>query len=817
MDSFLRDLGLAVRRMARAPGFSIVAVSTLALGIGAATAIFSVVNGVLLRPLPYPEPERLMRVWQLGSDGGRMAVSAPNFEDLQAQSRSFRALAQYGRGGVASVVGGTEPTRALHSSVSRDFFAVLQVPPLLGRGFSPEEQREAGSRAVVVSHGFWQRQLGGDPGAVGRALTFQNGVYTIVGVMPAEFDFPAGTELWTPSELQPRLPSRTAHNWSVIGRLKDGVTTEQARADVSSVARRLKEQYGDDTWMADATVVPLHEEIVGRVRPALLILLGAAGLLLLIACANVTNLLLAQAASRQRELAVRLALGAGRRRLVQQFLTESLALALAGGALGVALAMWGVDLLLALEPGRLPRVSEIRVDWMVLAFALGVSIASAAVLGLIAALRASDADVRGSLADSQRTLSGGLSGRRVRGVLVASQIALTLVLLVGAGLLARSFLLLLAVDPGFRTSGAVTMSLSLSPVQNEADGARVSSFHSALIARLAAIPGVTHVGAVNDFPLSAGGSNGTFLILSRPDEVTTFDDYRRLGDVTERTGSAEYRTATSGYFRAMDIPLLMGRLFDERDAAGSQHVAVISESLARTRWPDEDPIGKLIQFGNMDGDLRPFTIIGIVGDVRDLGLESEPRPTFYGNAIQRVAASTRMTYVMQSAAAPAPLIASAQRIVRDMAPEVPPRFRTLDEIFAGSLASRTFSLTLLGVIGATALLLAVMGIYSVMAYAVVQRTPEIGIRMALGAQSADVVRMVVAGGAWLIVVGLAVGLIVALAATRLLASLLFGVTPLDVATFGAVSMVLAAAALLASYIPARRATRVDPLAALRSE
>ena len=816
METLLRDLGLALRRMRRAPGVSLVAILTLAVGIGAATAIFSVVNGVLLRPLPFPEPDRLVRVWQLGGEGGRMNFSAPNFEDLQAQSRSFRSLAQYGRGGIVSVVGGDEPARVAQTSVSRSFFGTLGVRPQLGRTFLPEEQREGGQPAVIVSHSFWQRHLGGEPDLATKTLTFQSRVHAVVGVMPPDFDFPAGAELWTPSELQPRVPSRTAHNWSVVGRLRDGVTLEQARQDVSAIARRLKTQYGDDTWMADATAVTLHEDLVGRVRPALLILLGAAGLLLVIACANVTNLLLAQAATRQRELAVRLALGAGRHRLVRQFLTESLALALAAGALGVLLAGWGVDALLALEPGRLPRLDQIGVDGVVLAFALTASAGSAGVLGLAAALRAGDADVRGALAAGQRTMAGGVAGHRLRGVMVASQIGLTLLLLVGAGLLGRSFLRVLAVDPGFRTSGGVTMALSLPFPDSEADAARLTRLHEELTSRLRAIPGVTHVGAVDAFPMTSSGSNGTFLILDRPEEVTSFEDFRRVGQNPNRVGEADYRVATEGYFPAMNIPLLRGRLFDRRDAAGAPHVAVISQSLARSRWPDEDPIGKLIQFGNMDGNLRPFTIVGIVGDVRDVGLESAPRPTFYGYALQRSGAASRMTYVLQGTSSPA-VIASAQRLVRELAPDVPPRFRTLEEIFAASMADRRFSLLLLGVIGATALLLAVSGIYSVMAYAVAQRTREFGIRMALGADRRDIVRMMLAGGLRLTAIGLSLGVIVALALTRLLAGMLFGVSPLDATTFLLVCTLLAGAAALASYLPARRATRVDPTIALRSE
>jgi putative ABC transport system permease protein len=818
MERLLQDLRYAFRRLLKNPGFAAIIILTLALGIGATTAIFSVVSGVLLRPLPYPQPERIAQLWQVGAEGNRMAFSDPNFADLHAQSRSFEALAQVGLASLASVSGGSEPARVRTAAVSRDFFAVLGAQPALGRAFLPEEQQDGGSPAVVVSHAFWERYLGADPDLAGRSLTFDGRLHAVVGVMPPDFGYPTETELWTPRELQPVLPSRTAHNWRVVGRLREGVTLAQAHQELSTIAQRLRQQHGDDTWMVDATAVPLHEQIVGGARPALLLLLGASGFLLIIACANLANLLLARAASRQREIAVRLALGAGRRRLARQFLSEALLLSLAGAALGALLAGWGMAVLLALEPGHLPRVGEVRMSWEVLLFAFGLSLHVAMVLGLITAWRSTRHDARSALAEAQRTQAGSVSSQRVRGALIVSQVALTLVLLVGVGLLARSFLQLLAVDLGFRTEQTLAMQLALPYPEDEAGSARLVRFHDEMLARLRTIPGIEQVGGANELPLAGGFyPNGTFLILNRPDEVANFEDFDRLANQPERVGDAQYRVASEGYFRTMDIPLVRGRLFEQRDAPDAPHVAVISESLARARWPGENPIGKLIQFGNMDGDLRAFTIVGIVGDVREQGVATEPQPTLYAHYRQRPLATSRFTYVLHGTAPPGAVIASARRMVHDLDPELPPRFRTLTEIYSGSLADRRFNLLLLGVFGVTALLLAALGIYGVTAYSVARRTQEIGVRVALGAQRSDVVRLVLAQALGLAVAGVGIGLLAGLAITRLMRGLLYGVTPTDPVTLAAVPLFLIVIAVLAAYFPARRATRVDPVIALRSE
>jgi predicted permease len=790
-----------------------VTIATLALGIGATTAIFSVVYAVLLRPLPYPDADRIVRVWQVGKDGNRMNASDPNFADWQANNRTLVALAQVLGPGATSVSGDVDPVRVPTAVVSRDFFRVLGVRPVAGRLFAPEEQQQGAAPTVLVSQRFWHQQMGGTPDFAAKSLIFNGRVHRVIGVLPAHLDFPASADLFTPRELERRLPSRTAHNWQVIGRLRDGTTLEQAQADMSAISRRLKAQYGDDTWMVDADVVQLHEEIVGRVRPALLVLLGASAFLLVIACANVGNLLLARAAIRQRELAVRLAMGAGRRRLLQQFLAEALVLSLAAAAIGIVIAVGGVRLLISLEPTSVPRLGEVGVNWIALLFAASVALATAFGLGIVTALRgAGEEDLRGSLAQSQRGLAA--SGGYVRGGLAIAQVALTLVLLVGAGLLARSFLRLIAVNPGYRTAGALVLDLSMAWPESQTDAARQRQFLDELTLRLRNLPGVASVGGVNNLPLRGGGSNGAFLVLARPDEQIDFSQLPLLMKDPDRSGFADFRVASDDYFRAMGIPLLRGRLFDDRDGPDATHVAVISQSLAATEWPTSDPIGRIIQFGNMDGDLRPFTIVGIVGDIRERGLDADPRPMFYGSSRQRKVSS--FSVVIQGPADPVSVIAPARRVLRELAPSLPPRFRTLEEVIASSMTQRRFSLALLGVFGAAALLLATMGVYSVIAYLVAQREHEIGIRVALGAQRRDVLGLVLRHGTTLTLIGVAVGVGASLWLTRLLTGLLYGVTPTDPVAFAAVVALLLGVALTASYVPARRALRVDPINVLRN-
>jgi len=819
----MNDLRFALRSLRKAPGFTAIAVLTLALGIGANTAIFSVVNAVLLRPLPFPRPDGLMQVQTVFQSGAAGNVSYADFEDLRDQNHSFAALAVYANWTGSAAAGG-QGFRIAQAEVSASFFPILDVSPVIGRVLSADDER-AGRRVAVVSYGYWRSHMGGATDLADQTVRVGDQVFGVIGVMPRGYDFPAGTELWRP--LDPVYATgRTAENWHVIGRLRGGGSRAAAQQDLSVIARRIKQQYGDGTYMTDAAVRPVLDQLVGSVRPALLILLGAAGVLLLVACVNVVNLLLARALARDREMALRLALGAHPVHLARRFLAESLLLSLAGAALGGLLAVTGVPALLALEPGRLPRVQSVSVDWTVLGFALGVTLLAAVAIGVVPAIRATRRDAGEALAHSQRTQGGGAASHRVRGVLVAAQVALTIVLLVGAGLLARSFLKLLAVDPGFRTSGAVVMDVWLPETQDPAGLRRNAAFLEQLLARLRAEPGVQRVGGMDAFPLAIEGpSNGSFLILRGLDEVTGFQDRGRLFEALgrlardpARSGNAEFRVASAGYFPAMGIPLIRGRLFDDRDAPDAPvDAALISASLARTRWPGEDPVGKLIFFGNMDGDPRPFTIVGVVGDVHDHGLGAPPRPTFYAYYRQRPRRASEFHIAIVGRGDAATLMTSAGRIARALDPQVPTRLQRIEDVVSGSLAGRRFVLLLLGLFGGLALVLATTGVYGVIAYMASQRTPEIGVRMALGARGADVVRLFLRQGAIFAVAGIVAGLAAALALTRLLGSLLYGIGAADPLSFALTTAVLLAAALVASWIPARRAARLDPMKALRHE
>jgi putative ABC transport system permease protein len=819
-----QDVRYGLRMLARNPGFAAVAVLTLALSIGATTAIFSVVYGVLLRPLPYPKPEQIISVAERAADGHPMNFTDPNFDDLRASNHSLATMAEYDTGSVATVIGDAGPARVGVAFVSRDFFRAMGVAPMLGRGFSPDEIHQGAAPVALVSYGYWREHLGSSRGLSRFKLRMGEYVFSVVGVLPPGFSFPRGTDLWFPRELLEHLPSRTAHNWHVLGRMRDGVTLVQTRADLSVIARRLKQQFSPDIDMTDVDVVPLRDRVTGNVRPALLILLGAVGFLLLVGCANVANLELARAAVRERELAVRAALGADRSRLVRQFLTESLLLSLAGGALGVVAACWGVSVLVALAPPNLPRLTDVSVNLPVLCFALTVSILVASGLGVLTALRSTSADPQRALAEDSGGHAVSPSSQRLGRILVAAQLAVTLVLLTGAGLLGRSLLRVLSIDPGFRTENIMTIEVELpASTFREADAFVVSPTNQAaagfvdrLFERLLTVPGVEAVGGSSDLPLEDGPSNGTFLLLDQQSSITKFDDFERLMH-TVPTGYADYCVASEGFFKALGIPLQRGRLFDAHDTVDVPHVAVINESLARATWPNHDPLGKTIEFGNMDGDLRLLTIVGVVGDVRDRSLEKPPEPTVYVNYRQRLRAGSDFTVVMRTGAAPSSVLPAVRRILHDMAPDTVPRLRAFEQVFSASLETRRFNLTLIGVFAGAALLLAAVGIYGVMAYWVARRRREIGVRMALGAVRGDVLRLVLGHGTWTIAAGLVIGIAGSLILTRTLESLLFGVSAADPVTFAGVALLLVAIALLACYIPARRAMKVDPLIALRYE
>jgi putative ABC transport system permease protein len=744
-----------------------------------------------------------------------MSVSVPNFRDWQAQTRSFSAMALAHPPGTITVNGLREPARVSATYVTGGFFAVFGLHPEVGRVFAADELHPGGAPVAVVSDAFWRRYLDANPGAVGRTITIETKLFTVLGVMPPEMNYPAGSEVWIPEELEESNPGRTTHGWRVVARVKDGVSIAQAKQDLSVVSRRLKQQYGDQTWMSDGDLVPLHEQLVGKIRTTLLVLFGAAAFLLLIACANVVNLLVARMTLRRAEIGLRLALGATRLKLAQQFLIEAAVLSLLGGVFGVGLAFGGVRLLLAMQTGNLPRANEIRVDWPVMVFAVGVSVLTAVALGLLAVWQGTRGDIRETLSSSQRTQAGSGSSARVRRSLVVSQMALTVVLLVGAGLLARSFVRLLEVNPGFRTEHAVVLDLAL-PYERGPDAPqRRRAFYETLMARIRSIPGVANVGVATGVPLVEGGADGEYLILSRPDQPVTFNDWANLRNDSRRSGNADYRVVNGDYFRTMNIPLVRGRLFDDRDQPNAARVALISASLAKAKWPNEDPIGKIIEFGNMDGDMRPFTVVGVVGDVRGESLAAEPQPTFYAYQPQANYAGNSFHVVMQTPGDPTSVIASARAIAHELRPDVPPILRTMESVVTASVADRRFVLVLVGVFGAAALVLATLGVYSVISYLVTQRRQEIGVRIALGAQRGDVLGLVLRQGGSLALIGIAIGAVGALFLTRLLEGLVYGVSTTDPLAFGGVITLLVAVALLASWLPARRAARVDPMDVLR--
>jgi len=833
MKGLLLDVRYGLRMLARNPGVTLVMVLTLALAIGATTAIFSVVYGVLLRSLPYPEPDRIMSLREVAADGHTMGFTDPNFRDLHAANHTLAGMALCSSW-PTTVSGSAGPARLTVALVSSDFFRVMGVAPVVGRGFASDELREGGTPAVLASYGYWREHLSSSADLSPFKLTAEGHTFSVVGVLPPGFGYPAHTDLWVPAELfGEQSPSRTSHNWSVVvARLRDGITLAQARGDLSILAHRLHEQYKPEIDMADVSVMPLQSALTASVRPALLILLSAVGFLLLVGCANVANLLLARAAERQRELAVRAALGAGRGRLVRQFLAEALLLSLGGGALGVLLALWGVDALLALAPPNLPRLDDISVNLPVLAFALGLALLVAVGLGTATALRATAADPQAALAEGSRGAAGSLASQRLVRVLVGVQLAVTLVLLAGAGLLGRSLLRVLSVNPGFRTSNIVSMELEVpQPATDSSPYAtlvavkdtRPARFMQTLFDRLRALPGVEQVGGVSNLPLGEAGdcADGKFLLLDREPQfdLTKPEDGARLEHlfVTAPGGEADYCVASRDYFTALGIPLLQGRLFDEHDTADAPHAAVISQSLARATWPNQNPLGRTIEFGNMDGDLRLLTVVGVVGDVHYRSLEKPSEPTVYVDYRQRLRGGRDFTVVVRATTPPAQLLADARRILHDLAPGVAPRFQTFQDVFAASLETRRFNLTLVGVFAATALLLAAIGIYGVISYWVARRTREIGVRMALGAVPRNVLGLVLGHASATVLAGVAVGLAGAFALTRMMQSLLFGVSAEDPATFAGVAALLGAVALLATYVPARRATKVDPMVALRYE
>ncbi|HEU4631285.1 MAG TPA: ABC transporter permease [Gemmatimonadaceae bacterium] len=799
-----RDARVAMRALRRTPAFTAIAVFCLAVGIGANAAIFSVVNAVLLRPLPYAEPERLVRIYEHMKDqaGWTGSVSQPNFVDWRAQNASYSQLAAYTTSS-RILEGGSEPERVRTLVASANLPALLGVQPLLGRTFGPGEDEPGAPRVALLGEGMWRRRFGADPAVLGRAIRLDDQPYVVVGVMPDRATFPAGgnpMDVWIPYVPSAReRENRGSHFLAVVGRLKPGVTIEQAQADLSRIADRLEQQYPDAQANRGVLTYALRETVVGDTRPALLILLGAVGLVLLIACANVANLLLARAATRRHEVALRLALGAGRGRLVRQLLVESLLLAAAGAVAGTALAWLALRAIGPLVATALPVGGGVPLDMRVFAFLAAVSVVSGLLFGLVPALQASRADVRGSLVDAGGKSTAGGGQQRLRGGLVVAEIALSLVLLVGAGLLMRGFVALRGTPPGLDPTNVLTAHIAIPDGKYDSTEA-VQQLLRPILERARAIPGVTSASMINLLPIQSAWTNGSFRVVGQP--------------VPEpgKEPIAELRFVGTDFFRTLGIPVLRGRDFQLREA---QPVVIINEALAKKHFPDQDPIGRqLAGLGE-----QPLTIVGVVGSVRQAGLDQAPLKELYFplDALQPGWVS-EMTVVLRTTVEPAGVTNALRRSVRSVDPGQPVyRVLTMEEVVNESLADRRLHLWLLGGFAAVALLLAAAGLYGVISYLVAQRTREIGIRVALGAQPGDVVRLVMRHGALLTLAGVAAGLVGAFFLTRLLSSLLYGVSARDPVVFGGFAAALAAVALLATWVPARRATRVDPVVALRTE
>ncbi|HEU4508115.1 MAG TPA: ABC transporter permease [Pyrinomonadaceae bacterium] len=808
IEMLWQDLRYGLRMLARNRGFTVVAVIALAVGIGANSAIFSVVNTVLLRPLPYTDPDRLVMVWEEGTPDGFPinSASAANYIDWRDQNQVFTDAAVIGRV-TFNLTGAGEPERLDGRRVSANLFPLLGVQPHVGRTFSAEEDGPGANRVVMLSHALWQRRFGAQPDIVGKHLTLSGETYEVVGVMPPQFQFPSrNDQLWVPIAFTPQQAANRGNNsFEVLARLKPGVTREQAEAEMDAIAARLQQQYPDVVKSKGCVVIPLHEQLVGDIKPALLILLGAVGFVLLVACANVANLLLARAAARHKEIALRLALGARRGRIVRQLMTESLLLSAMGGVVGLLLAIAGVSLLKTFIPDNTSQVTAVNVDANVLAFTLGVSLLTGLIFGLAPALQASRFNLNEALKEGGRDSSAGGHGSHIRSLLVIAEVAVSLVLLIGAGLLIHSFVRLRSVDPGFRTDNLLTMRIAL-PKLKYPDHATRTAFHDELLRRVTAVPGVRSAAVTNWIPLTLQGDTFGVTVEGRPDPGA-----QNMPDVVTRVVSFDY-------LNTMGIQLLRGRPFDhQQDKVDSPPVAIISETTARRLWPDEDPLGKRLKAGGADSDEPWIAVIGVAEDVRQFQLTAEPRLQMYLPSVQP-AFFVPGHLVVRTDIDPMSLAGAVRQAVWEIDKDQPVSdVRSMDEIFAESIAHQRFSMLMLGVFAAVAMLLGTVGIYGVVSYTVAQRTHEIGVRMALGAGTGNVLSLIVGHALKLTLIGVLVGLPVAFVLSRLTESLLFGVTPTDPATFVAIPLMLIAAAALASYLPARRATRIDPVIALRYE
>ncbi|MBD0372856.1 MAG: ABC transporter permease [Pyrinomonadaceae bacterium] len=807
MSSLWKDLSYAARMMLRQPGFTIVAILTLALGIGANTAIFSVVNAVLLRSLPFPQPEQLVMLWEVKTARGpgswfKGTVSYSNFKDWREQNDSFTDMAAYQMAGY-SLQGKDVPERVTGATVTANFFDVVGVSPIAGRGFQAEDEQPASKRVVVLSDALWRRNFGADAGIIDREITLSGRQYTVIGVMPQGFQYPSrSTQFWTPLDLtEEQISNRDEHWLMTLARLKPGVTIEEAQAGMTTIARRIEQQYPEIQTGRGVQLVPLHEELVSFARPALLMLLGAVGFVLLIACTNVANLLLARSASRRREIAIRMALGAGRWHLIRQFLTESVLLFIMGGTLGLLIAKWGIDTLSSWASIFTPRFGEANLDGRVMSFTLLISFLTGVIFGLAPAVQSSKTDVQTALKEGGST--GGTPRNWIRSTLVVLEVAAALVLLVGAGLLIKSFTRLLSTDTGMQTENVITAGLTLPQALYSTNDAR-TAFYQKVLDNLSTRPAVKAAGVINILPIQNTGHNGKIWVE---------------GEAAPPPGSepiAEYRAASPDYFSTLCIPLVEGRYFNAQDRQGAVPVAIVNKTFARRYLRGRAPLGQRVR----KEETGWLSIVGVVGDVKQSGLTQAVMPEVYTSYAQTESGTLTqgMTLVVRAEGERTELVSSIRRAVAEADPAQPVHnVQTMQEVINNSVSDRRMTMQLLAIFAGLALFLAMIGIYSVMAYVVTQNTREIGLRMALGAQARDVLKLVVGQGMVLTVLGIALGLVASLALTRLIKSLLFGVEATDLLTFICVSLFLILVAGLACYIPARRATRIDPMVALRYE
>ena len=802
----IADVRYAIRMLAKSPAFTFIAVLTVALAIGANTAIFSVVNAVLLRPLPYPHAEQLVRVFGTQPTLAEAPSSPANFLEWRSENQVFTHISTWvGQG--FNLTGTDKPERLIGARVSSDMFQLLGVQPMLGRDFTEAEDRDGADRVIILSYEFWQRRFAGDPNAIRQTITLSDQTYTIIGVMPRGFAFPSTrTQAWTPIAFNAaERATRDTNFIDVVARLKPGVTLEQAQANMTAVAQSQAQRYPQTNFGVGVKVVSLQEHMVGDVRPMLVVLLGAVAFVLLIACANVANLLLARAAARHREMAIRGALGASRSRVVRLLLTESVLLAIVGGALGLLLAIWSLDLLVSLKPANLPRLAEIGVNRTVFLFTAAVSVLTGLLFGLAPAWQVSKSDLNEGLKESGRGGSDAPRRQRMRALLVISEVALSLVLLIGAGLMIRSFSRLLAVDPGFKADHVLTAFVSL-PVAKYSKHEEQVAFYDRLVERLKNVPGVTAAAVITDIPLFGGSSTG-------------FDVDGRPPAPPGQRAMTDYRIITPDYFAAMGMRMVKGRAFVPHDNEAGPGVVIINETLAARFFPGEDPIGKRLDLSGSPKDLRE--IIGVVSDVRNYGVDADVKPEVYIPLLQSApgylaSVTSALTVMVRSTIDPTALGQTLREQVQALDKDQPvSQIKTMDGYLAESMAQRRFNMLLLGAFAGLALVLAAVGIYGVIAYTVTQRTHEMGIRIALGARGGDILRLVFSNAMATTVAGIVIGLGAAFALTRLLQSLLYQVTATDPVVFATIPLLLLAVSAIATYLPARRAMKVNPITALR--